>query len=151
VVGGSTSDNRKFVVLDIETTGLRYRPHDAKTLRSNDIVYDEILQFAIVDAASESLFYDSFSPIKHSSWTQAQSIHGIAPRDIKDKAPFSSRKAEIQTIIDAADLLVAYNANFDLAFLSAQGIELQDKRFVCLMKSFAQIHGRRGRYHISYT
>jgi DNA polymerase-3 subunit epsilon len=143
VAGDCRIDSGAIVVLDSETTGLRCRLSGAGALRDDDIVYDEILQLAIVDATGAPLFYDSFSPVRHKSWAQAQRIHGIAPRNLKGKAPFSSRKAEVQSIINDADLIVAYNADFDLGFLSAQGIKLKGMRFACLMKEFARVHGRK--------
>jgi DNA polymerase-3 subunit epsilon len=122
--------------------------------RDNSDVYDEILQLAIVDPAGQVLFYDSFKPTQKTSWPQAQKVHGIAPKDVRNKALFGSRKHEIQNIIDASELIVAYNAKFDLGFLGAQGIELRKKPYFCLMKEFAQIarvHGRKMGQRLSYT
>jgi DNA polymerase III epsilon subunit-like protein len=113
--------------------------------------YDEILQLALVDATGCVLFYDSFKPTEKKSWPQAQRVHSIAPRDVKGKAPFQSRRAEIQGIIDAGALIVAYNAEFDLGFLSAQGIKLQEKPYLCLMKEFACVYGRKKVHGHAYT
>jgi DNA polymerase-3 subunit epsilon len=149
-----------FIVLDIETTGLRCPPEQTGQTRqsgganvpweSGD-AYDEILQLAIVDAAGSTLFYDGFKPTKRKSWAQAQRVHGITPNDVKGKAPFGSRKDEIQGIIDAGGLIVTYNAGFDLGFLSAQGIALKGRRYLCLMTEFARFHGRKGGRRRWYT
>jgi DNA polymerase III epsilon subunit-like protein len=140
-----------LIVLDIETTGLCCRPCNRSGPQDDNGSYDEILQLAIIDGAGKPLFYDSFKPVNRRSWTATQRIHGVAPRDVKEKAPFSERKAEIQSIIDVSRLLIAYNAEFDLGFLSAQGIGLEGKRFICLMKEFARIYGRKKVHGKGYT
>jgi DNA polymerase III epsilon subunit-like protein len=143
-------DSNEFIVLDVETTGLQCRLHDTEILQKDDAAFDEILQLAIVNDAGDSLFYESFKPRYKKSWKQAQKIHGIMPSDVKDKPHFETRRNEIQGIINTSTLIVTYNAEFDLGFLSAQGIELNKKRYVCLMKEFARVYGAKRKYGSGY-
>jgi DNA polymerase-3 subunit epsilon len=143
-------NNRKFIVLDVETTGLQCRPRGKEILQREDAVFDEILQLAIVDDAGDSLFYENLKPLYKKSWKQAQKIHGITPSDVKDKPHFANRRSEIQGIINTSTLIVAYNAEFDLSFLSAQGIDLNKKRYICLMKEFARVYGAKRKYGSGY-
>jgi DNA polymerase III epsilon subunit-like protein len=142
---------RSFIVLDTETTGLLSRLHKSGTQRKEDSTHDEVLQLAIVNATEETLFYDSFKPAKQKSWPRAEKLHGITPRDVTNKAPFAERRAEIQNIIDTNPLIVAYNAEFDLLFLSSQGINLKKKRYICLMKEFARMHGSKKGHRQGYA
>jgi DNA polymerase III epsilon subunit-like protein len=142
--------NKRFIVLDVETTGLQCRPRDKDTSQRDDTAFDEILQLAIVDDAGNPLFYESFKPLYKKSWKSAQKIHGIAPADVKDKAHFEDKLSEIQSIINTSTLIVAYNAEFDLGFLHAQRIELNKKHYVCLMKEFARVYGARRKYGGGY-
>jgi DNA polymerase III epsilon subunit-like protein len=142
---------KKFIVLDVETTGLQCRPRSKNASQRDGAAFDEILQLAIVDEAGNSLFYESFKPLYKKSWTQAQKIHGITPTDVKDKPHFADRLSEIQSIINTSTPVVAYNAEFDLGFLHAQGIELNKKRYICLMKEFARVYGARRKYGSGYV
>jgi DNA polymerase III epsilon subunit-like protein len=144
-------DNENYLILDTETTGLHCRFNNENVMRNADGLYDEILQLAVINAMGQTLFYDSFKPVEKRIWPQAQKVHGISPHDVKDKTSFESRRNEIQSIIDASELVVAYNAEFDLGFLSAQGIELQGKPYICLMKEFARIYGRKKVHDRGYT
>jgi DNA polymerase III epsilon subunit-like protein len=139
-----------LIVLDIETTGLQCRPRGTDAFQKDGAAFDEILQLAIVDDAGDSLFYESFKPRYKKSWKPAQKIHGIMSSDVKDKAHFEDRRGEIQNIINTSTLIVAYNAEFDLGFLSAQEIELDKRRYVCLMKEFARVYGAKRKYGGGY-
>jgi DNA polymerase-3 subunit epsilon len=144
----------RLIVVDIETTGLRCPPSHkviSQRQRTGGEVYDEILQLAIVDDTGTPLFCDNFKPVERKSWKQAQSIHGITPSAVKDKVCFAERRDEIQRVIDTSTLIVVYNATFDLGFLSAQGIELRDKRHICLMKEFARVYGAKKGHSKGYT
>ena len=153
---------QSFIVLDIETTGLcvprkPYPPQiievkesDKPNLSSEQIQTDEILQLAIVDQDGTTLFYDSFLPVIKKKWPAAQAIHRIAPKDLVLKKPFLARLEEIQSIINKAPLLVAYNTSFDLQFLEGQGVSLSGKPYICIMKAFAHaLYQQKGYYRNS--
>jgi DNA polymerase III epsilon subunit-like protein len=142
--------DKGLIVLDVETTGLQCRPRGKNTPQRDAASFDEILQLAIVDDAGKSLFYENFKPLYKKSWKQAQKIHGITPSDVKDKPHFEERLSEIQSIVNASTLIVTYNAEFDLGFLNAQGIDLNKKRYVCLMKEFARVYGAKRKYGSGY-
>ena len=146
----------RFIVLDIETTGLSV-PQGHTTGESGESgrhgkgrVPDEILQLAIVDQDGAVLFYDSFAPKKKRSWPKAQAVNHISPGDVAGKQSFSARLEEIQNIIDTFPVIVAYNAVFDLRFLQGQGINLSKKPYVCAMEAFARAFAKKkhhGRGH----
>ena len=150
--GRNSSMVDNYIVLDIETTGLHI-PRVKESMGVSELnrsekgdLPDEILQLAIVDQAGVVLFYDSFSPTVRKSWKEAQRTHHISPKDVEQKQPFSSRLAEIQSIIKEAPLIVAYNAPFDFGFLQGQGVRLTDKPYVCAMEAFSRIYGKRRKY-----
>lgn len=143
---------KSYIVLDTETTGLKIpqKPDgqisgNRKYLQSGK-GFDEILQLAIVNQEGEILFNDSFLPANRKTWKTAQAIHNISPQDVASKQTFSSRLEEIQSIIQEAPLIIAYNASFDLAFLQGQGVDLQNKPYICAMDAFAKVYGKRRRY-----
>ena len=141
--------DKGYIVLDIETTGLNVpKTNSVQRLYEFQLErnFDEILQLAIVDQKSTTIFYESFSPVVKSTWGKAQRTHHISPKDVKDKQPFSSRKDDIQSIIKDAPMIVAYNASFDLGFLQGQGISLVDKPYICAMETFSRIYGKRRKY-----
>jgi DNA polymerase-3 subunit epsilon len=120
-------EQTSYIVLDTETTGLSCASGD------------EILQLAIISDSADLLFNEYFRPERQVTWDAAQRIHHISPAMVQDSQPFSHYRSVIQRIIDQASLLVCYNAEFDLGFLRAQGIQLRGKRFCCVMKRFASL------------
>lgn len=144
-------DEELVVALDIETTGLRI-PQNAgiDSLTASKIfgvenASDEILQLAIVDQNGKTLFYDGFLPVRKTSWPKAQAIHNIAPDDVVHNQTFFARLEEIQSIIDKATLLSAYNVVFDFGFLQGQGIRFSEKPYVDVMETFAEAFSKRKR------
>jgi DNA polymerase III epsilon subunit-like protein len=126
-----------YLVLDIETTGL-------------NVAQDEILQLAIVDERGDTLFNRYFKPRHHATWPQAEKVHHISPDDVAHEAGFAQFVAEIQAVIDRHDAIVAYNADFDLGFLRAQGIIFDRKKAICVMRAFAPLYGKRRRRGSGY-
>ena len=120
--------------LDVETTGLSPRS-------------DEILSLSIVDAETGEVLLDQmYRPARRRSWPKAQSIHGISPGDVADRAPIAESVGEIRGVLSEASVVVAYNADFDLSFLDAigalpEGIPVSDP-----MLDFATHHARGGRW-----
>ena len=131
---------QKFLCLDCETTGLDY----------ND---DEILSLSIVNQDGEVLFDELFRPEHHTSWDNAQLIHGITPADVENKPFLKDRLNHIKMILDQYQLIIGYNIDFDLGFI-AQGFGVlfikdvigNDCVIKDVMKMFAPIYGESNKY-----
>ncbi|MDR2162672.1 MAG: 3'-5' exonuclease [Clostridiales Family XIII bacterium] len=106
---------------------------------------DEMLQLAIVDEDGRALFNEMFCPAVKRSWPWAEAVHGISPRMVRGLAPFENYRETVQGLIDEADLLIAYNFDFDARFLRSVGISFSGKRHFDVMKEFARLHGVPGR------
>jgi len=125
------------LVFDVETTGI---PHcfDIRSRREH-----EILQLALVNGLEQTLFNRMFAPIYVDAWGEAEKIHGIGSEAVKHLSPITAFKSDIQCIIDAAELLVAYNFRFDYYFLRNAGFSFSGKRYYDVMQEFARRHGKR--------
>lgn len=102
-----------IIAIDTETTGLN--PAE-----------DEIIQFSAVDMQGHELADFLIKPIFHERWDEAEKINGISPEDVKDCLPITDRKAEIERLLNGADLIIGYNTQFDLDFLASGGIDFPD-------------------------
>lgn len=123
------------IVIDIETTGLS---------RSSDVSFGhEILQLAIIDDAGEVLLNELYKPELVAEWAEAEAIHGITASDVASSSTIAERLGAIQEILDAADYVAIYNAEFDVAFLEAAGLKLKRRNVICLMREGSQ----KGNHH----
>jgi DNA polymerase-3 subunit epsilon len=130
-------EKNRIVVFDVETTGL-----PSYACYSGDAPMEhEILQLAMVDGDGVCLLNGQYRPARIRRWSEAQKVHGIAPKDVQGKPPIVDSLDRIQQIVDEAQLLVAYNVSFDRLFLQAVGISFSGKEFYDVMTSFAQRHG----------
>ena len=125
-------NSRRVYALDIETTGLLIP-------RSGISGSDEIIQLAIVAEDGSILFNEYFRPEHTHIKPYAQRINSISYDMIKDEPTFSDRLSTIQKIIDEAGLIVTYNAEFDMAFLTEQGVCASGIPVFCMMKAFTQL------------
>jgi DNA polymerase-3 subunit epsilon len=118
-----------IVVFDTETTGI-----DPKN--------DEILSIALCDARGYALDSTLVRPVRHSSWDRAEAINGISPEMVADAPTLDQLAEEIAAYLDGPKLVVGYNVDFDLAFLTEAGV-LDSRPFAVLdvMKEFARVHG----------
>lgn len=124
-------DPKDVIVFDTETTGINVGGDRQ----------DEILSLAVMNLAGDVLFNDMFKPSKRKRWPKAEGINGISPDMVKDKQTIEERKGEIEPIFKAAKLYVAYNAEFDLGFLRAAGLDIPERQTFDVMKEFAKVHG----------
>ena len=130
----------KVIVLDTETTGL---PSD---FGDESVLEHEILQLVIIDGTGAILMNELFKPKKKTTWPDAQTVHGIAPEDVRDKPAIADFASAIQHIVKSAELIVAYNIMFDLLFLRAVGISFSGKYYFDVMHEFARKHVNNRRY-----
>ena len=125
-----------IISIDLETTGIR--------VPSPSVNYcDEILQLAIVDHSYSVVLNEYYRPEFISNWPEAEQINGITPSFVKAKPFFSDRYQAIQKLLDQFDLYIFYNANFDLAFLMHQGIQLEDRSYFCIMQAYSRLRAKR--------
>ena len=121
----------KVLVFDTETTGL------------NPYGNDEILQLAIINGNGEELFNSYFKPEMRKTWTKAAEVNGITPRMVKNSPHFEDLQDEIQNIFDSAELIIAYNVEFDIRFLMASGIKLKKNLLIFdVMQEYAAARGQ---------
>lgn len=124
-----SSRSKKLLVLDTETTGL-------------NPCRDEVLSLSIVNREGQALLDERFGTVRSHRWDTAQAVHGIAPSDVAGLRPLGAHSAHITQILETAELLIGYNLDFDLAFLTSAGIKipLSVPKFD-VMREFARIHG----------
>ena len=112
----------KTVYLDTETTGV-----------SDD---DEIVEITIIDDDGEPLINTLVKPVYHSSWPDAQRVHGIAPIDLRHAPTQSQISDDIRKTVKGKRVVI-YNAPYDSKYLP----ELEDAAEVrCAMREFADFN-----------
>ena len=120
--------NSRKVIFDTETTGLD----------SNE---DEILQFSAIDGNGKILLNTYIKPVNHKSWEDAQAINHITPEMVANAPTLEEIKYKIQNMFDDCDEIIAYNAKFDIEFLSKIGIRFKNNILVSdPMVDFAWIY-----------
>jgi DNA polymerase III subunit epsilon len=124
----------KVFILDTETTGIH----------SND----RIVSFAGITLDTAELADDKFSVlISHlifdpgrKSHPRAEAVHGYSDWVLRHQEPFSDYADLIRENVEAADLIVAHNAEFDLNFLNREfallGQTLPEKPVLCTMTEY---------------
>lgn len=125
------------IVIDTETTGLN--PYD-----------DELLQVSIIDSQGNTLFNSYIKPLFTENWDGAMAVNHITPEMVANAPNILEVKQEINRILNSANIIVGYNTNFDLSFLSAAGIEFEQQQIVDVMQDFAPIYGEWNDYYESY-
>lgn len=116
------------IVLDTETTGLHPET-------------DEILQLSIIDGNGGTLHNQLYRPSTVERWSDAQKIHGITPAMVAECGSIEDDRGKIQSILDRAQEICAYNADFDLAFLGRLRLRLDTSKVTDTMKEYGR------RYH----
>ena len=125
----------KVICLDCETTGL-------------DPIEDEILTLSIVDWSGKTLLDRKYKPDRKTEWPEAARINGIWPDDVAGCPSFFDDHEKIREIVWGADEIIAYNAKFDLGFLSYNDVEPQGwTKITDTMLEFAREYGDWDDYH----
>jgi len=131
-----TASNMQICAIDVETTGLRIPTNKASE-------YDEIVQLAIIANDHTIMFNELFHPEHMTTWPEAEACNGISFERVKERPFFRDQCSAIQGILDRFDLMVAYNAEFDIAFMRHQGLNFTGKRYFCMMRAFSQLRTKR--------
>lgn len=118
----------KIVVFDTETTGL-------------DAEKDELLQFSACDYDGNVLLNTYIKPTRAKSWPGAEAVNHISPEMVKDAPTLEAVKDKIRGIMSSADVLVAYNAKFDLGFLAPVFVPEAKQHQIDVMLIFAKFWG----------
>lgn len=128
-----------IICIDIETSGLESE-------------YDEILQVSIIDDAGNTLLNEYIKPYYHTSWTDAEKIHGITPAFVEENGKYIHEILPIlKNIMRNAKTIIGYNIDFDLGFLSNY-VELNENVYIIdVMEKFAPIYGEWNEYYESYA
>ena len=127
----------EIVVLDLETTGFN------KEL-------DEILQVSIIDKDKNVLLNEYCKPEYMKSWKSAEAVNGISPDIVKDKKPFKFFAKKVEEILNNAEKILIYNAQFDAEFLHAKGLKFPDDIIIDVMLDFSEIYGEWNEYFGNY-
>lgn len=113
------------LILDTETTGLE----------------GEVVELAIIDLAGEVRFNGRFRPIQKMG-EGAAAVHGITAEMLANEPAWSERYEEIKGILQAAELVLIYNARFDVRRLADTcywyGVERIKFGRACLMEWYSQ-------------
>lgn len=129
---------KEVIVIDLETTGL------------NKYGADEILQVSIIDEYGDTLINEYCKPKHLNSWEESEEIHNITPVMVKDKKYFEEYADTIRNILDNAERIVIYNAEFELMFLKKYDIKIDRAKVYDLMVEFSKIYDEWNDYHKSY-
>lgn len=100
---GSSNNQKRFVVLDVETTGLSPKS-------------DRIVEIALIEFTEGTISKQFVSRFNPECLMEATEIHGITDSDVMNSPKFAERSNEIIEFINRRTV-VAHNARFDLAFL----------------------------------
>lgn len=127
-----TLDNlprKNWVVLDTETTG--FTPG-----------VDDVLSLAICDGHGNKIFYELFKAKRNESWPEAEKINGISPCDVADCSYIDDYKSQIEEILAKANVIVGFNASYDIGMLEGEGIVVpKTLPIIDVMIEFAEVYG----------
>lgn len=101
-----------------------------------------ILQLAIIDGNGTVLLNQLYKPDDVKTWPDAQRVNHISPRKVSACPSIQSDLAKIQSILDRAQEVCVYNAEFDLAFLGYLGLRLDETKVRDTMEEYGRkYHG----------
>ena len=91
-------------------------------------------------------------PDHRKTWKAAEEVNHISPAMVKGAPSLDDLREQIEEIMGAAEVIVGYNAEFDLGFLKeGLGYEPRHDQIVFdVMAQFAPIYGQWSDYHDDY-
>ena len=120
------------LILDTETTGVGNA---------------EIIEVSLIDTSGEVLLDTLVRPRVDRMNPYAQRVHGISAEMLTNQPTWPEVLPELERVAKSATIL-AWNAGFDSQMVvnSSVAWQLEPPRllFVCAMRLYAQLHGRRG-------
>lgn len=122
------------IFFDTETTGL-----------TNN---DEIVSISVIDGNGKVLLDTLVKPIHHISWKEASRINNIYPKDVIYSPTSEQLKPQLLEIFNNADLVIAYNINFDMRYI--WNILHIVPNTECCMLHFAKLYGEYSYYWDDY-
>ena len=112
----------KTVYLDTETTGLE--------------ADDEIVEIAIVDDNENVLVNTLIRPVNRTEWPDAENIHGISPKDVRNAPTQDQISDDIRDAVRDCRVVI-YNAKYDSQYLP----ELESAAEIsCCMEQFTEFN-----------
>ena len=105
---------------------------------------------SIIDGNGKALINEYVHPYWKKEWAAAARVNGITPEMVKDAPYPHDLIPKVKGIFEAADILVAYNNQFDLSFLRRWGISDSGKEQYDVMLEFAQEYGEWNEYFGDY-
>jgi DNA polymerase III subunit epsilon len=126
-----------IVVLDVESTGKD---------RSTDQIIELCLQLGIGPSAESRTWRIRPSIEIH---PEAARVHGITAEDLASCPPFADVALEFRPLLEAADVIIGFNASFDLDMIQAEisrakmpPIDLSAKHLVCALRLWHHVEPR---------
>lgn len=116
-------ENEKFIIVDIETTGL-----DPQSYEITEIAALKIFKREIVD-----IFNTLIKP-KRAISPEIERITGINDEMVADSPPFTEVAPKFLAFI-GSNILVAHNSDFDIPFLKFHLQKKLENQVVCTLKS----------------
>lgn len=112
---------------------------------------DEILELCVLDARSPykpgtrevaPLYHGRFRPEYRQSWPEASKVNGITPAMVAREPLLSDVRGDLLPLFTDCDCVVAFNADFDFAFLRRQFMFRANVMVVDLMRDWtAHVEG----------
>ena len=95
--------NSNYVVVDTETTGLSDKA--------------KVVEIAVIDKHGEVLLNTLVNPGRSPIQAAATKVHGITRDHVRDMPTFAEIWPQLNSILASHDLILAYNAEFDLRMM----------------------------------
>lgn len=126
------------IILDSETTDFR----------------GELVELSMIDLEGNTLYDQQFSPLLpiHPG---AFKVHGLSAEKLAGKPAFETEYGVVKAILEAASVVLIYNAAFDTAIIAntcdVHALLPIDYRADCVMEMYSQFCGSWSEWHSSYT